>query len=159
MPSLLFVCTANHYRSPIAAAKLRAMLLKDEQRAAWQVESAGTWTVPGSSALPFAEQLAKQHGLSLNGHKTSLVSQAQLAKFDLILVMERGHKEALLAEFPSAGHHVFMLSEMVDGMEYDIPDPARSEKYAAEFIRVMCELIERGYEKICERIESLCAVG
>lgn len=156
MPSLLFVCTANHLRSPIAAAKFKAKLLQDEYRTGWVVESAGTWTVPGSSVLPLAEKLAQHHGLSLNGHKTCLVSRAQLARFDLILVMERGQKEALLAEFPSVGHHVFMLSEVVDGAQYDIPDPARSPKDAADFITALCELIERGYEKICERVESLC---
>jgi protein-tyrosine-phosphatase len=59
----------------------------------------------------------------VNQHLTHQVNAAMLEKFDLIIVMESGHKEALNVEFKFARERIYMLSEVVDGMQYDIPDP------------------------------------
>jgi len=156
MPSVLFVCTANQYRSPIAAARFKAKLMEEGRPGVWSIASAGTWTAPDLPALPFARKLARDHGVSVDEHRTSLVSQAHLTEFDLVLVMESGHKEALLAEFPFAAGYLFMLSEVVDGIPYDIHNPTSSPEEAEQCIHDLCELIERGYEKICTLAEAIC---
>jgi len=156
MPSVLFVCTANQYRSPIAAARFEARLIREGRRGIWKVASAGTWTTPGLPALPVARKLAHNHGVNLDDHTTKLVSKAQLTEFDLVLVMESGHKEALLTEFPFAAGYLFMLSEVVDGLRYDIRNPTTSYEEAEKCIMDLCELIERGYEKICTLAEAIC---
>jgi len=156
MPSVLFVCTANQYRSPIAAARFEAKLNQEGRPGTWKIASAGTWTTPGLPALPLACKLAHNHGLSVDEHKTRLVSRAQITEFDLVLVMESGHKEALLTEFPFAAGYLFMLSEVVDGLQYDIHNPTTSYEEAEKCIRDLCELIERGYEKICTLAEAIC---
>src|SRR5574341_1185717 len=148
MPSVLFVCTANQYRSPIAAALFKAKLFAEKQPGMWDVNSAGTWTIPGLPPTPLAKKLARSCGLILEMHRTRLLSQAQLINSDLILVMEAGHIEALLAEFPSIASRVFLLSEVVDGVRYDIPDPAGSPEHAKEYIQELCEVIERGFHQI-----------
>lgn len=156
MPSVLFVCTANHYRSPIAAALFKAKLSAERRPGRWDIRSAGTWTIPDLPPTPLASRLARRCGLSLQGHRTSLVSGAQLMNTDLILVMEAGHKEALLAEFPFIVGRVFLISEVVDQIRYDVPDPAHSPEQIEKFLRELCQLVERGYETICELAESLC---
>ncbi|HUH97904.1 MAG TPA: hypothetical protein VLZ89_11125 [Anaerolineales bacterium] len=156
MPSVLFVCTANQYRSPIAAARFRAKILQDGRPGVWNISSAGTWTTPGLPALPLARKLAHSHGVSLDDHRTRLVSKAQITEFDLVLVMESGHKEALLTEFPFAAGYLFMLSEVVDGLQYDIHNPTSSQEEAEKCIGDLCELLERGYEKICQLAEAIC---
>ncbi len=159
MPSVLFVCTANQYRSPIAAALFKARLFADKRPGRWDVNSAGTWTIPGLAAAPLARKLARRYGLILEMHRTRLLSQAQLINSDLILVMEAGHKEALRAEFPSVARRVFLLSEVVDGVSYDVPDPARSPEHAREYIQELCELIERGFPQITDLAVSLSDGG
>ena len=84
------------------------------------------------------------------------MSKAQLTEFDLVLVMEAGHKEALLTEFPFAAGYLFMLSEVVDGIRYDIRNPTSSYEEAEKCISDLCGLIERGYEKICTLAEAIC---
>jgi protein-tyrosine phosphatase len=156
MPSILFVCTANQFRSPFAAAYFEAKLLREERAGDWKVASAGTWTTPGLPALPLARKLALDHGINLDDHRTTLVSKKQLIEFDVVLVMESGHKEALLNEFPFAAGYLFLLSEVVDGLGYDIRNPTSSYEDAEKCITDLCELIERGYEKICALAEAVC---
>ncbi len=155
MPSILFVCTGNLYRSPLAAAFFIRKLQQDGLLDEWVIDTAGTWTTPGQSVpAPILRAAAKQ-GVNLENHKTKLVSRELLAKFDLVLVMENGHKEALSIEFPSFSCKVHLISEVVDRMEYDIPDPAFSGQDAELVAADMSSLIERGYRTICSLANDL----
>ena len=155
MPAVLFVCTANRFRSPIAAAAFQKKLM-DEGIEGWQVGSAGAWTDPGLPPARDAVQAARQLGVSLDGHASCLVNAALLSGYDLILVMEMGHKEALESEFPAVQNRVFLLSEVVDGMHYDIPDPALSEEGSPqEIANEVCNLVWKGFSSICSRADHL----
>lgn len=149
MPSILFVCTGNQYRSPIAAGYLKR-LLRDRGFAGWQVDSAGTWAVPGQRLRPDATRAASRLGLELAEHAIRVVDEPMLSNFDLVLVMEKGHKEALNAEFPTSRDRVFLLSEMLGGRPFNIPDPALSPSDTESTLRDMCEVIERGLPRITE---------
>jgi protein-tyrosine phosphatase len=156
MPSVLFVCTANQFRSPMAAACLREIM--DEERAAehWMVESAGTWTREGMPAAKIAVETARQIGVyGLRGHRTRQISSGLLNRFDLVIVMERGHKEAIASEFPSVRRRLFLLSEVVDDASYDIPDPGERGPDPHEIGRELCSLVTKGKEKILHLAASL----
>ena len=150
MPSILFVCTGNMYRSPLAAGFFLKQLQQARQGGSWTVDSAGTWTI---SDLPLPEQtleLAKSFGLDLSGQLTRLVDQDLLEARGLILVMERGHKEALGIEFPSISGRLHLISEVADHLIYDIPDPVSSDASLAEIAAGLFQLIERGFRNIVE---------
>jgi len=154
MPSVLFVCTGNQYRSPLAAAAFLKRLELDGRlgAAAWTVGSAGTWTASGLPPLPEALRVARDLGLSLADHRTSALEAGALSRSDLVLVMEQGHKESILSEFPSARGKVHLLSEAVDQTAYDIPDPAAPDVELAQVARQVYDLIGRGYESICRLV-------
>src|SRR5689334_6967723 len=99
MPSVLFVCTANQIRSPIAAALYQDILNNTGQAQTWRVESAGTWTSNGLPASRAAQRAMRELNIDLSQHRTRCVTRDLLAGFDLILVMEHSHKEALRVEF------------------------------------------------------------
>src|SRR5438105_3004745 len=101
MPSILFVCTANQIRSPIAAALFKDMLINSGQAEGWRVESAGTWAQDGLPASGAAQRVMRELNIDLSQHRSRCVTRDLLAGFDLILVMEHGHKEALCVEFPA----------------------------------------------------------
>jgi protein-tyrosine phosphatase len=149
MPSILFVCTANLYRSPLAAAFFHRKLEADRAPGHWVVESAGTWAVPGRRVRPDLLRAAGIRGIDLSGHVTRRADEDLLARYDLILVMEKGHREALQIEFPATREKLHLLSEVVDRLEYDIQDPAASHVPVEELAEQMCNLIDRAYPRIC----------
>ena len=156
MPSILFVCTANKFRSPIAAACL-TQIIEDRQAAAeWIVASAGTWTKPGI-VMPHPARLVSSYMAhpGLENHTTRQVDQEMLYRFDLIVVMETGHKEALASEFPLIRKHLYLLAELVDGIRYDIPDPVNPEVSLREVAAELYELVARGADKILQLAQTL----
>lgn len=153
MPSVLFVCTGNQYRSPIAAASFLQQLGERRLADQWVVKSAGTWTLPDEPPLANAVRIAGDLGLNIIDHKTRLVTADELSRYDLILVMERGHKEAITYEFPLTCKNVYLLSEVVDRIAYDIPDPADARVNAKEVALELCDLIQRGFFEICRLAE------
>lgn len=159
MTAILFVCTGNQFRSPLAEAFFARKLAVQQWRSEWLVGSAGTWTLPGLPALPVASAVAHQLGISLAGHRTQTVSQDLLAGYDLILVMEASHKEALEQEFPTFRDRMFLLLEVVDAKKQDIPDPMESEDavYKAVGLEIR-DVIERGYYKICIQALRLSSI-
>ena len=90
MPSILFVCTANQTRSPIAAVLFTCLLRESGQLAGWRIESAGTWAIDGLPAGRRAQRTMYDMRLDLSKHRTRCVTAEMLAAFDLILVMEAG---------------------------------------------------------------------
>ena len=119
---IVFVCSANMCRSPMAEALFRNLL---EQRSVgfdWDVSSAGVWAYDGNRASEGAIKALRQKGIDLSRHRARSISLDMLRDNDLILVMERNHKEALQAVFPKYSNKVYLVSEML-GMTHDILDP------------------------------------
>lgn len=156
MPSILFVCTANQFRSPIAAACLLKQIEGEDSADRWRVESAGTWAKNGLGAPGMTTRVADSLGLGgLGGHRTRQIEQELMEQFDLMVVMEMGHKEAICAEFPSVCRRVYLLSVIVDDLPYDIPDPAIRGVDPAAAGSIIFDLIARGKGKIQKLAEVL----
>jgi len=155
MTSVLFVCTGNQYRSPIAAAAFLEQVNRDGRAADWQVSSAGTWTPSGRRAPKNAVELARLFGLGIDGHVTRILDKGILEDADLVLVMEKGHQEAIQIEFPFANEKVYLLSQVVEGFAYDIPDPLGSGEEASDIIRELVGMIRAGYVNIYRTADSV----
>ena len=125
MPSILFVCTANCYRSPLAAAFFRKILLEKADRD-WIVDSAG-----------------------IKKHRSKQLDEELLDRFDLILGMEMGHKEALQVEFPGLRGRIYSFSEAVENRRYDIPDPFDDQRHIDNSVGVdIYKLVTMKYKNI-----------
>lgn len=155
MPSVLFVCTANRFRSPIAAALFRKALKTHEVQGTWSVASAGTWAVPGQLVLSSALEVAQDYGLDLSPHRSGRVDEKLLENHDLILVMQASHKEALQGEFPSLKEKIYLLSEAVEERSYDIPDIFTSFQGVRDVSADLDELIGKGWGRICSLATDL----
>ena len=147
MTQILFVCTANRYRSPIAAACFKNELLKRNEVKDWSILSAGTWTTDGLPAMPDAIQRAKQIGLDLQEHRSRAITGEILQEADLVLVMESGQKESLQIEFPFCREKILLLSEAAEGIPYNIPDPIENP-LNVEVASEICRLVRSGFDKI-----------
>jgi protein-tyrosine phosphatase len=155
MPNVLFVCTGNLYRSQFAAAFFQSHLQAGDLPG-WRVESAGTWTRPGRPLPPDAIQAAAKFKVDLTGRRSQLVDRTLLAGFDLILVMEQGHKEALCHEFPEFCGRIHLLSMVVEKVVYDIPDPVFPGQDVESSALSLYNLVQQGFEDICRLARDGC---
>jgi protein-tyrosine phosphatase len=127
---ILFVCTGNTCRSPMAVGALQQALGLDATR--FEVGSAGTAAWDGQPATPASLEAAARDGVDLASHRSRRVTPALLRAADLVLVMERGHVGAVqaLGADPKRTH---VLSEWPPPGEPDLPisDPfgASAEAY------------------------------
>jgi protein-tyrosine-phosphatase len=154
MPNILFVCTANQCRSPMAEVLFKQKLYEQKNPDGWTVESAAAWGRAGEPATENARHVAAENELDLSAHRSQRVEDLDLSSFDLILVMQAGHQEGLRAEFPDLAERIHLLSEM-SGPPYDVRDPAGDdiERYRRTWTEIE-GLIEAGFETIVERIDD-----
>lgn len=122
MPSILFVCSANQCRSPMAEVLFQQLLLEKGEADAWRVESAGVWAYEGAGATQNAQVVMAERGLDLASHCSQPTDPALLKQFDLIIVMEVEHKVVLQERNPSLAERIQTLRELVGG-EGDFSDP------------------------------------
>lgn len=152
MASVIFICTGNLHRSPMAKYFLQAKVADREGE--WQVDSAGTWAALGQPTNTLVRQALQEFGLQANDHRSKPVSAKLLEQFNLILVMASNHKEALTAEFPHLSDRIYLLSEMV-GLRRDVEDPIGGPLVEYQFAaREIKEYIERGFERIQELAQA-----
>ncbi|MDT8306276.1 MAG: low molecular weight protein arginine phosphatase [Anaerolineae bacterium] len=121
MPHILFICTANICRSPVAEGLLRQRL-QESGLDAYEVSSAGTWAQLRRGAASTSITLMAERDIDISSHRAREVSAEVLEEADLILCMESGHAEALRVEFPEAAERIYLLSEMSGGNQ-SISDP------------------------------------
>lgn len=156
MPNILFVCSANRFRSVISAEYFRSLLITDPTAKDWKVSSAGTWAMDGLPPIPQALRFAKNRGLAIDHIRSREVNESLLGEADLIVVMSEGQREALRIDFPQEKERIFLLSEVCDGQSYDIPDPIENLDETPEALgEEISALISSGFESIYNKANQI----
>jgi len=120
---ILFVCTGNTCRSPIAEGALRA-LLKGRGIENIDVCSAGTASMPGSPATQYAIEAVKTWNADISCHRSRPLSGELLEEMDLILVMTSMHYHEVLSLLPGADEKTYLLK--------NFPEPGRDGEGVAD---------------------------
>jgi protein-tyrosine phosphatase len=120
--TILFVCTANICRSPMAAALMRQRLASLGLAGELQVLSAGVYAPEGRPASELAIATLAGRGIALEEHRSQPVSLALLQQADVALVMEEAHRRSLFYLAPELLSKVFLMSELV-GRHENVTDP------------------------------------
>jgi len=122
MKTILFVCTGNLCRSPMAAGLMRQRLAVAGLDGQVQVRSAGIWAMAGRPASEGAIQVMAEHGIDISQHRACELDVTDVAQADLILVMEEAHRRSIFHLAPQHLQKVFLLSEMA-GKHHGVEDP------------------------------------
>lgn len=147
MPHLLFICTANICRSPVAEGLTRQRLER-EGMADWTVSSAGTWALQRRGAAENSLLLLTERDIDMSAHRAQMVNESLLAHADLVLCMTQGHLEALQAEFPQHAHKIYLLSAM-NGRSFSVADPYGQDLDSyRRMVEEVAQLIDEGWPNI-----------
>jgi protein-tyrosine phosphatase len=108
---IVFVCTGNRFRSPLAAAYLRRLLAGE----GFEISSCGTGgaTQARRGVLPEAQEVAATSAIDLSSHRTRWIGEADLHEADLVLGFERSHVAAAVLEAGAPRSKTFMVTELV----------------------------------------------
>jgi protein-tyrosine-phosphatase len=135
--NLLFVCTGNICRSPLAEA-IAQQELNRRERSDVIVSSAGTGAWDGAPASEGAYLVGLEHGLDLSAHRARLLTRELVGEANLILTMARHHR-ARVHELGGDGR-TFVLGEYAGrtGDEAEVSDPFGGdlEIYRATFAQL-----------------------
>jgi protein-tyrosine-phosphatase len=155
MPSILFVCSANQCRSPMAEVLFRQLIEEKGEADDWRVESAGVWAYDGSRATTNAQKVMEERDLDLSQHLSQPADSTLLKQFDLTLVMEQRHKTILQEQNPQLADRIYLMREIA-GQGGDFADPVGG---SLELYRAAADELEMifddGFERIMLLIEKI----
>jgi protein-tyrosine-phosphatase len=152
MKTILFVCTANQCRSPMAEGLMRRKLEREGRAGEIRAASAGVDALNGCRATENSIQTMAARGIDISGHRSRATTDKILQDAALILTMERAHANVLQALFPAHTERVHLLAQMA-GLESDVADPVGSplEDYRRTAQEIE-NLIELGYLRTMQLI-------
>ncbi|MDZ7841322.1 MAG: hypothetical protein U5R46_10970 [Gammaproteobacteria bacterium] len=104
--SILFVCTGNICRGPMAAALFKR---RRHSNCGCIVRSAGTDGRDGRPVHGEAQDVLHRRGIDMSRHASRIITPNLLPAFELILAMEESHREWIARHFPDAGHRTWWL--------------------------------------------------
>ncbi|XZE45473.1 Sua5/YciO/YrdC/YwlC family protein [Pirellulaceae bacterium SH467] len=114
--TILFVCTGNTCRSPMAGALMNKKIqerfadLFPGEQVPIVAFSAGVSAYGGDPASPGAVHAIQRYGTNLDSHASSQLSQEMVEQADLILTMGSRHKHAIVSQWPTVANKVHMIS-------------------------------------------------
>ncbi|MCU0858603.1 MAG: low molecular weight protein arginine phosphatase [Pontiellaceae bacterium] len=121
MKKLIFVCTGNTCRSPMAEGLLKHLLGPE---CGWEISSAGVCAADGWPPSGYAVEVLREKGIDISKQRSRTLTPQMIEEADLLITMTQGHRQAVLAAVPQSDGKVFLLKSFgVAQCATDIYDP------------------------------------
>jgi len=151
MKTILFLCTGNVCRSPMAEGLFRHAV---KGRGEFRVLSAGIGAVDGEPPTNHSVQAMKEIGLDISKQRSRALTAELVRSADLILGMTHSHTDTVALLYPKAAEKTFLLREFdetLEPYEKDISDPIGSPYYIYTECR---DQIEQGIVTLLKFMEQ-----
>lgn len=148
---IIFVCTGNTCRSPMAEAILKKMVYNENLDVV--VESRGTSVYSEDPINPKSVQALATIGIFNVMHRARQIMKTDIEESDIVLTMTQQHKLALLKTYPDFRYKIFTLAEYAVDSRDDISDPfGKSQIFYNFCLQEIKKLVEALFEEIKEQI-------
>ncbi len=157
MYSIVYVCTGNTCRSPMAEGILRKLLDENNVENV-DVSSAGIGTLDGYPATHHAVEISARNQIDISGHHSTRMTERLFSSADLVFALSHNHYEFLMG-LPGAAAKLFMVKAFPQGdladPEHSVEDPVGGslEEYKVTFEEIQKE-IKRALPEIIRRIAN-----
>ncbi|MFC1568870.1 low molecular weight protein arginine phosphatase [bacterium] len=151
--NVLFVCTGNLCRSPIAEGILKKKL-NEKGIQHIHATSAGLMAPTNSPATRLAQSISNQYGVDISQHLSQFLSAELVNDADIILVMERIHQKEIEGWFHPKQKKVFLLKAFgTGGEDEEVDDPIGGNQ---EVFELCFQLIESEINRILPELLNIC---
>jgi protein-tyrosine-phosphatase len=151
--TVLFVCSGNSCRSPIAKG-LMDKIIADNSIKNFEIRtfSAGSTAPKGKLPSDNAQKAAKKFGVDISNHLSAPLTRERIVISDLILAMEQKHKTAVLELVPEAKKKTFVITEYANKDKQGIIDPfGQSLAVYERTTKQLYEILKKVYNKITKK--------
>src|SRR5712672_4721391 len=156
MKTILFVCTGNVCRSPMAEGIFRQAV---QGRGNYRVLSAGLGAMEGQPPSPYAVQAVRELGIDISSQRSRMLTPELVHQADFIFGMTHSHIDTVILLYPQAAEKTFLLREFdetLDFFEKDISDPIGG----SYDVYLNCrDQIEQGIASLLRTLEQVQAPG
>ena len=146
MIRVLFVCTGNICRSPMAQGFLDH-LLRERGGVDFRIRSAGVFGWEDSPAANESVIALQEQGIDISSHIARRLNRPMIEQADLVVAMAAEHRDAVVRLLPSSTSRTFTLKEIVyllDRMDGSVPAAASPEDRIREVVAAAAVLREGG---------------
>ena len=167
MKTVLFICTGNICRSPMAEGIFRREV---RERGDFRVLSAGVGAVDGQAPSHNSVRACRDIGIDIGQQRSQMLTRELVQQADYIFGMTHGHVDTILLLYPQVADKTFLLREFddtLDAYEKDISDPIGGplDVYVAcrdqieQGISTLLRFIEQNHPSPASQKKTMLSIG